>query len=46
MFWTGVQLDTDQATFVTAELSVFMEHFQPILETCEDSESMEAARRE
>ncbi|KAJ8404082.1 hypothetical protein AAFF_G00344320 [Aldrovandia affinis] len=37
---------TDLATFGTAELNAFMEHFHPVLETCEDFESVEAARRE
>ncbi|KAK7156938.1 hypothetical protein R3I94_006858 [Phoxinus phoxinus] len=37
---------TDLATFGTAEMNAFMEHFHPILETCEDFESVEAARRE
>ncbi|KAJ8412699.1 hypothetical protein AAFF_G00116500 [Aldrovandia affinis] len=32
------------ATFGTAELNAFMEHFHPVLETCEDLESVEAAR--
>ncbi|KAJ8375727.1 hypothetical protein SKAU_G00063070 [Synaphobranchus kaupii] len=37
---------TNLTTFGTAELNAFMEHFHPVLETCENFESVEAARQE
>lgn len=37
---------TDLATFGTTELNAFMVHFHPLLDRCEDFESVESARRE